>query len=108
ITAQPMDKTFANQRKAAALLEPLYVKYPNHPGVAHYLIHTYDYAELSEKGLPYARVYSGIAPSVPHALHMPSHIYSRVGFWKEMVESNRASYLVARDELKQGTLGIGT
>lgn len=107
ITALPTDKTFANQMKAAAILEPLFKKYPNHPGVAHYLIHTYDYAELAEKGLPSARAYGAIAPSVPHALHMPSHIYSRVGLWKEMVEGNRASYLAAKGELKEKTLGIG-
>lgn len=107
ITIVPTDKSFANQRKAAAILEPLFKKYPNHPGVAHYLIHTYDYAELAEKGLPPARVYGAIAPSVPHALHMPSHIFSRVGLWKEMVEGNRASYLAAKGELKEKTLGIG-
>jgi hypothetical protein len=106
-TALPTDKTFANQTKAAAILEPLFRKYPGHPGVAHYLIHTYDYADLAEKGLPSARVYAGIAPSVPHALHMPSHIFSRVGYWKEMVEGNRASYLAARGELKDATLGVG-
>jgi hypothetical protein len=89
VTALPTDKTFANQLKAAAILEPLFKKYPNHPGVAHYLIHTYDYAELAEQGLPAARAYAKIAPAVPHALHMPSHIFSRVGLWPEMVESNR-------------------
>ncbi len=108
VTALPIDKTFANQLKAAAILEPLFKKYPNHPGVAHYLIHTYDYAELAERGLPAARAYAKIAPSVPHALHMPSHIFSRVGAWPEMVESNRASYLSAKSELKEATLGIGT
>ncbi|OPY77266.1 MAG: hypothetical protein A4E65_02864 [Syntrophorhabdus sp. PtaU1.Bin153] len=108
VTAQPTDKTFANQLKAAAILEPLFKKYPNHPGVAHYLIHTYDYAELAERGLPAARVYAKIAPSVPHALHMPSHIFSRAGLWPEMAESNRASYLAAKDELKEATLGVGT
>ncbi|HSO47581.1 MAG TPA: hypothetical protein VLQ68_06575 [Rhizobiaceae bacterium] len=107
ITALPTDKRFANQLKAAAILEPLLKKYPNHPGVAHYLIHTYDYAELAEKGLPSARAYGAIAPSVPHALHMPSHIFSRVGQWKEQVEGNRASYLAAKGELKEKTLGIG-
>lgn len=107
VTALPTDKTFANQLKAAGILEPLFKKYPNHPGVAHYLIHTYDYAELAEKGLPAARAYAGIAPSVPHALHMPSHIFSRVGLWWEMVESNRVSYLAAKAELKEQTLGIG-
>ncbi len=106
-TALPTDKTFTNQLKAAAILEPLFKKYPHHPGVAHYLIHTYDYAELAERGLPAARTYAGIAPSVPHALHMPSHIFSRVGLWREMVEANRASYLAAKGELKQATLGIG-
>ena len=107
ITALPTDKTFANQRKAAAILEPLFMTYPNHPGVAHYLIHTYDYTELAQQGLPAARAYGAIAPSVPHALHMPSHLYSRVGLWKEMVEGNRASYLAAKGELKEATLGIG-
>ena len=108
VTALPSDKTYAKQRKAAAILEPLYRKHPNHPGAAHYLIHTYDYSDLAENGLPYARVYSGIAPSVPHALHMPSHTYSRVGLWKEMVESNRASYQAAKGELKEATMGLGT
>jgi tetratricopeptide (TPR) repeat protein len=107
ITAMPTDKSFANQLKAAAILEPLFQKYPNHPGVAHYLIHTYDYAELAEKGLPSARAYGAIAPTVPHALHMPSHIFSRVGLWKEMVEGNSASYLAAKGELTEKTLGIG-
>jgi hypothetical protein len=107
ITALPTDKSFANQLKAAAILEPLFRKYPNHPGVAHYLIHTYDYAELAEKGLPAARAYGSIAPTVPHVLHMPSHIFSRLGLWKEMADSNRASYLAAKGELKEKTLGIG-
>jgi len=106
-TALPTDKTFANQLKAAEILEPLFLKYPNHPGVPHYLIHTYDYAELAHKGLPAARVYAGIAPSVPHALHMPSHIFSRVGLWGELVEGNRASYRAAVGELSEKTLGIG-
>ena len=108
ITALPADKSFANQMKAAKILEPLFTKYPNHPGVAHYLIHNYDYAELAAKGLSSARAYGAIAPSVPHALHMPSHIYSRVGQWREVVEGNRASYLAAKAELKDGaTPGVG-
>ncbi|SOD41926.1 tetratricopeptide repeat protein [Nitrosovibrio sp. Nv4] len=106
-TALPTDKTFANQLRAADILEPLFKKYPNHPGIPHYLIHTYDYAKLAERGLPAARAYASIAPSVPHALHMPSHIFSRVGLWPEMVESNRASYLAAKSELKEETFGIG-
>jgi hypothetical protein len=107
-TALAADKTYANQLQAAALLEPLLSKYPDHPGVAHYLIHTYDYTELAGKGLPAARLYANIAPSVPHALHMPSHIFSRVGSWKEMVEGNRASYQAAKNELSEKTLSIGT
>ena len=108
ITALPTDKTFANQAKAAQILEPLFARHPDHPGVAHYLIHTYDYAELAGKGMVSANAYGRIAPSVPHALHMPSHIYSRVGRWGDMVESNRASYLAARAELKAGsTLNVG-
>lgn len=107
-TALPTDKTFANQKRAAAILEPLFRKHPDHPGVAHYLIHTYDYAELAEKGLSSARVYADIAPSVPHALHMPSHIYSRVGLWPEMVEGNRRSYLAAKAELENSSMGVGT
>ncbi len=106
-TALPTDKTFANQLKAAEILEPLFRKYPEHPGVPHYLIHTYDYAELAPKGLPAARVYAGIAPSVPHALHMPSHIFSRVGSWEELIEGNRASYRAAINELSEKTLGVG-
>ena len=107
VTALPTDKTFANQLKAGAILEPLFKKYPYHPGVAHYLIHTYDYAELAERGLPAARAYAKIAPAAPHALHMPSHIFSRVGLWPEMTDSNRASYLAAKSELQETTLGIG-
>jgi tetratricopeptide (TPR) repeat protein len=107
-SALPTDKTFANQLKAGAILEPLFQKYPHHPGVAHYLIHTYDYAELAQRGLPAARAYARIAPGAPHALHMPSHIFSRLGLWPEVVESNRASYLAAKSELQMATLGIGT
>jgi hypothetical protein len=108
ITAVPTDKSFTNQLKAASILEPLFKKYPDHPGVAHYLIHTYDYAPLAGKGLHAARAYEEIAPSVPHALHMPSHLFSRVGMWREMVEGNRASYVAAKNELKETTLGVGT
>jgi tetratricopeptide (TPR) repeat protein len=106
-TALPTDKTFANQLKAGSILEPLFKRYPDHPGVPHYLIHAYDYAELAEKGLPAARTYAGVAPSVPHALHMPSHIFSRLGLWEELVEGNRASYRAAIGELSEKTLGVG-
>lgn len=106
-TALPTDKTFANQLKSAAILEPLFQKYPDHPGAPHYLIHSYDYAELAPKGLPAARAYAGIAPSVPHALHMPSHIFSRLGLWNELIEGNRTSYRAAISELSEKTLGVG-
>jgi tetratricopeptide (TPR) repeat protein len=107
-TAVPDDKAYANQLKAARLLEPMFKKYPHHPGAAHYLIHAYDYADLAEKGLPAASAYAAIAPSVPHALHMPSHIFAHTGMWHEMIESNQASYQAARNELSGGTMDVGT
>jgi tetratricopeptide (TPR) repeat protein len=89
--ATPTDTTLAKQLEAAALLEKLLKKSPNHPGVIHYLIHCYDYPALAERGLHAARRYGSIAPWVPHALHMPSHIFTRLGMWNESVASNRAS-----------------
>ena len=89
--ASPADKTHANQKKAAALLEPLNRLSPQHPGIAHYLIHAYDNAELAPQGLPAARAYSRIAPSAPHALHMPSHIFTRLGLWEDSIASNVAA-----------------
>jgi hypothetical protein len=91
ITLDPNDKTYANQLKAAAILEQVFAEQPNHPGVAHYLIHSYDFPPIAAKGLPAARRYASIAPSAPHALHMPSHIFTRVGDWAESIETNRAS-----------------
>ena len=85
-TALPTDKTFAQNLKAAEILEPLYKQMPNHPGLAHYIIHAYDVPALAAKALPAARAYADIAPSVPHALHMPSHTFTRVGEWKESVD----------------------
>jgi tetratricopeptide (TPR) repeat protein len=90
-TALPSDKTYSNQKKAAAILEKIFVEQPNHPGVAHYLIHSYDSAPLAEHGLPAAICYAKIAPSVPHALHMPSHIFTRLGQWQDSIRSNRAA-----------------
>ena len=90
-TAPSTDKTYANQKKAAAILEKVYAEQPNHPGVAHYLIHSYDYPPLAGQGLVPARGYAKIAPSVPHALHMPSHIFTRLGLWQESIDSNLAS-----------------
>lgn len=87
-TALPTDKSFAQNLKAAEILEPLYKKMPNHPGLAHYIIHSYDVPALAERALPAARAYADIAPSVPHALHMPSHTFTRVGLWKESVATN--------------------
>jgi len=90
-TATPGDPGLENQKKAAEILEPLFAKLPDHPGLAHYLIHTYDYPPLARKGLRAANTYAAIAPWVPHALHMPSHIYTRLGMWEETIRSNRAS-----------------
>ena len=102
-TALPTDKTFAQNLKAAEILEPLYKRNPNHPGLAHYIIHAYDVPALAAKALPAARAYADIAPSVPHALHMPSHTFTRVGEWKESVATNIRS---AGEADKSGT-GLG-
>lgn len=100
--ASPTDKTHANEKKAAALLEPLFRKYPQHPGIPHYLIHAYDNSELASRGVAVARAYSQIAPSAPHALHMPSHIYTRLGMWQDSIASNLAARTAAR---AQGDIG---
>jgi tetratricopeptide (TPR) repeat protein len=94
---EPTDKKYTKQLKAAKILEPVFKKYPHHPGAAHYLIHSYDYPAIAAKGLDAARRYAAIAPSAPHALHMPSHIFTRVGYWKDSVESNRASFNSTKD-----------
>ena len=94
--APPADKTHARQKQAADLLEPLYAAYPEHPGIPHYMIHAYDNAELASRGLPEARAYSRIAPSAPHALHMPSHIFTRLGLWDDSIASNLAASDAAR------------
>ena len=90
-TVPPTDKTYANQKKAGAILEKIFVEQPDHPGVAHYIIHADDYPPLAEEGLPAARRYAQIAPSMSHALHMPSHIFTRLGLWDESIASNLAS-----------------
>lgn len=100
--ASPSDKTHARQKQAAAVLGPLAAAYPDHPGVPHYLIHAYDNAELAPQGLVAARVYSQIAPSAPHALHMPSHIFTRLGLWDDSIASNLASENAAH---QQGEIG---
>jgi tetratricopeptide (TPR) repeat protein len=90
-TQEPTDKSFAAALKAAEILEAQFVKHPEHPGVAHYLIHSYDYPPIADKGLMAAKRYAEIAPSAPHALHMPSHIFTRVGAWEDSVATNRRS-----------------
>jgi len=90
-TAPPTDKTYANQKKAGAILEPLFAEQPDHPGIAHYIIHADDCPPLASKALDAARRYAQIAPDSPHALHMPSHIFTRLGLWQESIDSNLAS-----------------
>jgi hypothetical protein len=102
ITLDPNDKTYANQLKAAGILEKVFAEQPNHPGVAHYLIHSYDFPPIAAKGLPAAKRYASIAPAAPHALHMPSHIFTRVGSWQESIETNRASAKAAAETLAAG------
>src|SRR4029450_754172 len=96
VAASPADKTYANQLKGAAILEPIFKRQPQHPGVAHYLIHLYDYPPIAEKGLDAAMRYSKIAPAAPHAQHMPSHIFTRVGYWDESISSNIAAARAAK------------
>jgi tetratricopeptide (TPR) repeat protein len=96
-SASPADKTYANQLKGAAILEPIFARQPRHPGVAHYLIHLYDYPPIAEKGLNAARAYARIAPDAAHAQHMPSHIFTRVGYWKESIDSNKVAQRVAKE-----------
>jgi tetratricopeptide (TPR) repeat protein len=89
------DKTFARPLKAAAALEPLFAANPQHPGIAHYLVHSYDYPPIAAKGLHAAKRYAEIAPAAPHAQHMPSHIFTRVGYWRESIVANQQSVKAA-------------
>jgi len=99
ITAPKTDKTFANQRKCGEILEPIFVRNPHHPGVAHYIIHCYDNPALAEQGLNAARLYAKIAPVSAHANHMPSHIFTRIGSWDESIRSNiRSAEIATSDE----------
>jgi hypothetical protein len=95
-SADPNDKTYAAQLRSAAILEKIYAEQPNHPGVAHYLIHAYDYPELAPRALDAARRYGRIAPAMPHALHMPSHTFIAVGMWQDSIESNLSAGAAAR------------
>jgi tetratricopeptide (TPR) repeat protein len=95
-SAPDQDTTFANQKKAGAILETLFAQEQTHPGIAHYIIHSYDSPQLAELGLPAARSYAKIAPAAPHALHMPSHIFARLGLWQDDIDSNLASIAATR------------
>ena len=96
-TADPKDKTYARQKKSAEIAEKVFAAEPDHPGAAHYIIHAYDYPALAQKGVPAASRYAQFAPSVPHALHMPSHIYVLLGMWPETIQGN----IVAAEAEKQ-------
>lgn len=96
VSAPLNDKTYTQQLKGAAILEPISQRLPLHPGVTHYLIHLYDYPALAEKGLGAANRYAKVAPAAPHAQHMPSHIYTRVGYWKESIAANIGSVNAAQ------------
>jgi tetratricopeptide (TPR) repeat protein len=96
-SAPKSDTTYANQLKSAAMLEKLYAANPQHPGITHYLIHAYDFAPFADKGIPAARRYAAIAPAVPHARHMPAHIYSMVGLWQDSIESNTSALEIQPD-----------
>ena len=101
------DKTKANRLKAAAILEKLFAEEPNHPGVAHYLIHTYDRPDMAKLGLPAARKYAQLAPDAPHALHMPAHIFARLGMWQEDIDSNVRSIAATQKEAAMHMGGEG-
>src|SRR5579863_6255107 len=101
------DTTFANRKQAAAVLETLFKVEPDHPGVAHYLIHSYDKPQLAQLGLPAAQRYAQVAPAAPHALHMPSHIFARVGLWQDDINSNLASVAATRKTAAMGMGGEG-
>lgn len=95
-SALPSDKTYAKLLEAAAMLDPLFQQMPTHPGIAHYIIHAYDAPPLAERALIAARRYASLAPAAPHALHMPSHTFTRLGFWSESIDTNRRSAETAR------------
>jgi hypothetical protein len=94
----PADKTYAGRLKAGAILEKLFEQEPDHPGLAHYIIHTYDVPPLAGRALEAARRYSEIAPDAPHALHMPSHTFTRTGYWQDSIDSNVAAAAAAKRE----------
>jgi tetratricopeptide (TPR) repeat protein len=95
--APKSDLSYANQFRSAEILEKLYTQNPQHPGITHYLIHAYDFAPFVEKGIPAARRYAAIAPAVPHARHMPAHIYSMAGLWEDSIASNLSALEIQPD-----------
>jgi hypothetical protein len=101
------DETLEHRKEAAAILEKLFAIEPDHPGVAHYLIHAYDTPQLAQLGIPAARRYAQVAPAAPHALHMPSHIFARVGLWQDDINSNLASVAATRKTAAMGMGGEG-
>src|SRR5437899_5565423 len=108
LAAEPdNDTTFANRKEAGAVLEKLFAVEPNHPGVVHYLIHSYDKPQLAQLGLPAARRYAQIAPAAPHALHMPSHMFARLGLWQDDIDSNLASIAATRKTAAMHMGGAG-
>ncbi|MET0466243.1 MAG: tetratricopeptide repeat protein [Chitinophagaceae bacterium] len=104
-SADPTDKTYTNQLKAGSILNALYPGQPGHPGIVHYIIHTYDYPEIAKNALVAARKYAGIAPSSAHALHMPSHIFTRMGLWDECIRSNQKSVSSAQCYAEESKIG---
>jgi hypothetical protein len=96
VAADPGDTTYADQLKAGRILEKLFVQAPTHPGLAHYIIHAYDVLALAAQALGAAQRYSEIAPDAPHALHMPSHIFTRLGYWQASIDGYRAAAAAAR------------
>jgi tetratricopeptide (TPR) repeat protein len=108
LAAEPdHDKSNANRKQAAVVLEKLFAEEPNHPGVAHYLIHTYDKPEMAQLGLPAARKYAQLAPGAPHALHMPAHIFARLGLWQDDIDSNVRSIAATQKEASEHMGGEG-
>jgi tetratricopeptide (TPR) repeat protein len=107
-TAPPTDKTYASQKQAAEILNRILPDQPNHPGIAHYMIHSYDSPQLAILALPAARSYARIAPAAPHALHMPSHIFTRLGLWKDSIDSNLASAAEAKKHVAKTLPGAAS
>jgi tetratricopeptide (TPR) repeat protein len=108
LAAEPdHDKSNANRKQAAAVLEKLFAEEPNHPGVTHYLIHTYDKPDMAQQGLPAARKYAQLAPAAPHALHMPAHIFARLGLWQDDIACNEASIAATQKEAAMHMGGEG-